>query len=85
MEPGRLLERITKGHYHNIHFRDLCGLVEALGFQVDRTEGSHRVFVHPRVPRSLPLQPARGRAKPYQARQVLQLIARYNLRLEAEP
>ena len=85
MDPERLLERIGEGKYQNVAFRDLCRLVEAVGFSLDRTEGSHFVFVHPRVPRSLPLQALRGKAKDYQVRQVRQLIERYNLELEERP
>lgn len=41
---------------HNVRFRDLLGLAEALGFRVARTEGSHRILTHTGLPlaRSIP-------------------------------
>jgi len=41
--------------------------------------------VHPRVPELINLQSVQGKCKPYQVKQVLELIDRYNLRLEEEP
>ena len=39
---------------------------------------------HPDVPEQVNLQEVEGEAKPYQIRQVLRLVERYNLRLEEE-
>jgi hypothetical protein len=47
-----------------------------------RTEGSHRIYLHPTIPELVNLQDVGGQAKPYQIRQVLRLIERYNLKLE---
>ena len=49
-----------------------------------RQEGSHRAFVQTQVVEILNLQPIRGEAKPYQIRQFLRLIEKYNLELENE-
>jgi len=57
-------------------------LVESFGFELRRTSGSHHIFVHPDVPELLNLQEVRGQAKPYQIRQLLDLVERYNLELE---
>ena len=59
-------------------------LVEAFGFELRRTSGSHHVFVHPSVRELLNLQEVRGQAKPYQIRQFLRLVERYALSLEDE-
>ncbi|MBA3375791.1 MAG: type II toxin-antitoxin system HicA family toxin [Actinobacteria bacterium] len=59
-------------------------LVEAFGFELRRTTGSHHVFVHPDVRELLNLQEVRGQAKPYQVRQFLRLVERYALSLEDE-
>ena len=40
--------------------------------------------MHPRVPELINLQSVRGKCKPYQVKQVLELIDRYNLTLEEE-
>jgi len=53
-----------------------------MGFRMQRTSGSHHIFVHPGLPELLNLQEVRGEAKPYQIRQLLRLVERYNLRLE---
>jgi hypothetical protein len=42
----------------------------------------HHIFSHPGVPELVNLQEVRGEAKPYQVRQFLRLVERYNLLLE---
>jgi predicted RNA binding protein YcfA (HicA-like mRNA interferase family) len=69
---------------HNVRFRDLLGLAEALGFRVARIEGSHHILVNPDVPELLNLQEVRGEVKPYQVRQLLHLIERHNLTLRED-
>ncbi|HSI98500.1 MAG TPA: type II toxin-antitoxin system HicA family toxin [Gaiellaceae bacterium] len=49
MDPRQLLARVTRGDLANVSFSDLQRLVEAFGFELRRTSGSHRVFVHPDV------------------------------------
>ena len=39
-------------------------------------------FKHPAIPGLINLQEVRGEGKPYQIRQFLRLVERYNLRLE---
>ena len=85
MNRGRLLERLRRGHVQNVSFEDFCELLEGLGFRLVRTVGSHRHFGHPALPEPFTVQPRRGDAKPYQLRQFLRLIDRYNLRLEDGP
>ena len=85
MNRRRLLERLRNGHLHNVSFDDFCALVEGLGYQLDRTTGSHRAYVHRQLGLLLSLQPLRGEAKPYQIRELLRDVERYNLRLEGEP
>ena len=84
MNPRFLLERLRRGHHENLDFADFCRLVEAFGFRLQRTKGSHSSFGHPRVPELLILQPRRGKAKAYQVRQFLRFVERYNLTTEAE-
>ena len=47
-----------------------------------RVSGSHYIFEHPDVPEVLNLQPRRGEAKPYQIRQFMAIVDKYNLYLE---
>jgi predicted RNA binding protein YcfA (HicA-like mRNA interferase family) len=81
MQPGKLLARISHGDLQNVSFSDFCRLVEALGFSMSRTSGSHRIYAHPDIPELVNVQDVGGVAKPYQIRQVLRLVERYNLRL----
>ncbi len=83
MRPRRLLKRILNNP-HNVRFRDLLGLTEALGFRIERTEGSHHILTHPDIPELLNLQEVKGEVKPYQVRQLLHLIERHNLTLREE-
>ncbi len=66
----------------NIRFRDLCRLVERLGYVERRHAGSHHIYKHP-TRTDLPmlnLQMGRGgKAKPYQVKQVLAVIDDYGL------
>jgi len=48
---------------------------------LDRTRGSHHIFVHPDIAELLSVQPRKdGKAKPYQLRQFLKLIEEYSLK-----
>jgi hypothetical protein len=80
----KLLEKLERGHVKNVSFRDLVTLVEGFGFREVRQEGSHRAFARAQVSELLNLQAVRGEAKPYQIRQFLRLVERYNLQLEDE-
>jgi predicted RNA binding protein YcfA (HicA-like mRNA interferase family) len=84
VNPARLLARLLAGRLANVGFSDLLRLVEALGFELSRVSGSHRVYSHPDVVELLCLQPDRGEAKPYQVRQLLALVQGYNLKLRGK-
>ncbi len=55
-----------------------------MDFVLARISGSHHVFVHSRLPELINLQDVGGEAKPYQVRQFLRLVERYNLGLERD-
>jgi predicted RNA binding protein YcfA (HicA-like mRNA interferase family) len=76
------MRRIASGATANVDFADFRRLVEAYGFHLLRVTGSHHAFGHPAVPELLNLQPVSGEAKPYQIRQFLRLVERYDLRVE---
>ena len=79
MNRRQLLKRLARGAVQNVAFADMVGLVEGLGFRQQRVSGSHHIFVHPEVPELVNLQNVSGEAKPYQIRQLLRLVERYNL------
>jgi predicted RNA binding protein YcfA (HicA-like mRNA interferase family) len=84
MKRRRLLKRISEGQLKNIAFGDMINMVEGFGFRLDRVTGSHHIFVHEGIPELVNLQEVKGEVKPYQIRQFLRLIERYNLKLEDE-
>jgi predicted RNA binding protein YcfA (HicA-like mRNA interferase family) len=85
MDERKLLIRLARGAVTNVAFADLCNLAEGLGFELRRVSGSHHVFAHPDIPQLINLQSLQGQAKPYQVRQLLRLVERYNLRLKDRP
>jgi predicted RNA binding protein YcfA (HicA-like mRNA interferase family) len=64
-----------------VRFSEAIALAEAFGFRLDRINGSHHIFIHPEIPELLNLQNDNGKAKPYQIKQLLQLVEEYNLQL----
>jgi len=77
-----LLKLLSQGTLRNVAFADMTSLVEGFGFRLARVSGSHHIFTHPGIPELVNLQEVTGEAKPYQIRQFLRLVERYNLRLE---
>jgi len=65
-----------------VKFSDMVALIEAFGFRLSRVSGSHHIYVHADIPELVNLQNVDGQAKPYQIRQLLKLVERYNLLLE---
>ncbi|SHJ24390.1 hypothetical protein SAMN02745146_2593 [Hymenobacter daecheongensis DSM 21074] len=69
----------------NIDFAALCGLLLKLGFS-QRVKGSHHIFARTGVEEIINLQSnSEGRAKPYQVKQVRDLLQKYNLTLDPTP
>ena len=79
-KPDKVFERVMEGRGAT-SFRDFERLLFALGFTHDRTSGSHRIYVHPRVSRPLSVQPRGKDAKPYQVRQLRAMIEEFDLSL----
>ncbi len=46
--------------------------------------GGHHIFGHPDIPELVNLQEVGGQAKPYQLRQFLRLVERYNVKMEQD-
>jgi predicted RNA binding protein YcfA (HicA-like mRNA interferase family) len=67
-----------------MRFDEMVALAEAFGFHLSRVKGSHHIFVHPQVRELVNLQNVGGKAKPYQVRQFLRLVERYNLTMGDE-
>jgi hypothetical protein len=75
----KLIFRILSGTSDGgIAFSELRALLARLGF-VCRVKGDHFIYVKPGVDEILNLQPRGGEAKPYQIRQIRNVILKYRL------
>ena len=75
----KLLEKMLSGSTKNIRFDDMLSLMPAFGFTLARISGSHHIFSHDGIPELINLQNVHGQVKPYQIKQFLALVERYNL------
>lgn len=64
----------------NVPFTGLVNLLKALGFD-ERIRGDHHIFTMDDVEEIINLQPKGSKAKPYQVKQVRNILLRYNLSL----
>ena len=82
---AKLLRKILRGDSdRNVGFDELCDLLRQLGFD-ERHRGSHHIFTKAAVPEIVNLQPlSGGGAKPYQVKQVRQVIQRHELAREVD-
>ena len=62
----------------NIEFKPLCNLLTKLGFN-ERIKGDHHIFTKNDVDEIINMQPLKSKAKPYQVKQVRNLIVKYHL------
>lgn len=62
----------------NIRFADLQMVLERLGFRC-RIKGDHFIYTKDGIEEILNLQPLGNRAKPYQVKQVRNVILKYRL------
>jgi predicted RNA binding protein YcfA (HicA-like mRNA interferase family) len=75
----KFLKRFTDGQTDaDIAFDELCALLERLGFQV-RIRGSHHIFTKTGIEEIINVQPLGTRAKPYQVKQVRNILRSYQL------
>ena len=64
----------------NVPFETLCNLLKRLGFD-EQIKGDHHIFTKDDVEEILNLQPKDGKGKPYQVKQVRDVILRYHIRI----
>lgn len=75
----RLLECILRGTSDvNIPFAQMCQLLKKLGFE-ERIRGSHHIFTKDGIKEIMNLQSRGAKAKPYQVKQVRNVILKYKL------
>lgn len=75
----KLLVTILRGASDaNIPFEGLCLLLKRLGFD-ERIRGDHHIFTRTGIEEILNLQPKGSKAKPYQVKQVRNVILKHKL------
>lgn len=80
VKKQKLYQRLISSQ-KNVKFNDFVTIIIAFGFSFNRITGSHHIYDHPNVPQSVSIQPDKSQAKPYQIRQFLRLVEKYNLKL----
>ena len=81
---SRIRERVLLGSSDaNIDFSDLRKLLIELDFN-ERMKGSHHIFNRPGIDEIINIQPNGNKAKPYQVKQVRNIILKYKLELADE-
>lgn len=78
-----LLQVLRGASDANVSFADLCSLLRHLGFE-ERIRGSHHIFAKEGILEILNLQPRGTKAKPYQVKQVRQVIVHYKMAGESD-
>lgn len=75
----KVIEKVLCGTSdRNVSFKELCQTLHHLGFQ-ERIKGSHHIFFKEGLPEILNLQPKDSQAKPYQVKQVREVIIKYGI------
>ena len=75
----KLLIKILSGTSdRNISFSELQGLLERLGFNC-RIKGDHFIYTKDGIEEIINIQPDNGKAKPYQVKQVREIILKYRM------
>ena len=74
----KLYKQVLANPGGQLSFRDFVILIEAVGFRLSRTRGSHRSYVHASCPRLLVIQPMGKDAKRYQVRE-FDMLEEYGL------
>ena len=81
LNKKKLLKRIYNNP-KNVRFSDFTIIAEAFGFFPVRSEGSHNIYKNSKINEWINIQSMDGEAKPYQVKQFLALVEKYNLKME---
>ena len=79
----KLTAKILSGRADkNFDFHDLCYILDRAGFDARAGKGSHRIYSKDGVVEIVNIQPRNGKAKPYQVKQVRELLLKYKIDIE---
>ena len=81
----KVIDKLLSGESdHNFDFPDLVNLMENLGFH-HRVTGSHHIFYQEFINEIINIQPLKeNKGKPYQVKQIRNLILKYKLTIVSE-
>lgn len=71
-------------HAHELSFNEVQRLIEQLGFRQVSISRLHFIYAHDQIRELLSLQNVDGKVKPWQVRQVLYLVHKYQLQGAAQ-
>ncbi|GHV71192.1 toxin HicA [Spirochaetia bacterium] len=75
----KILQKVLSGRQDTcIGFSETISLLQNLGFSL-RIKGSHHIFFCDGIDEIINIQPDGSQAKPYQVKQIRELIVRYHL------
>ena len=83
MNPRKILKKIMENS-KNVGFNDMATLVESYSFCLTRVSGSHHIFINPEIKELVNIQNVNGQIKPYQIKQFLKLVEKYNLQIKED-
>ena len=80
----KLVQKILSGRQDSsIPFQEVVSLLKSLDFSL-RIKGSHHIFYREGIEELINIQPEGSKAKPYQVKQVRDLIVKYRLEVSDE-
>ena len=74
-----LLKLLSGASDKNFSFDDLVSILMTLEFQLKSVKGSHHIFIKNGIEEIINIQPIGSKAKPYQVKQVRDLVIKYKL------
>lgn len=78
----KLLQHIlTRKGDANVPFKGLCSLLRRLGFE-ERIWGDHDIFSMANLEEIVNIQPKGTQAKPYQVKQIRDIVLRHGIKIE---
>ena len=81
MNPKKMLKKLLENS-KNVGFNDMVMLIGCYGFYLARVSGSHHIFINPDIRELVNIQNVSGQVKPYQIKQFLRLVEKYNIQVK---
>ena len=77
--PDKIWEELLR-HQRNVRFKDFCRVIEWFGFDKKGGKGSHLTYYLSGVREILDVQSFGSEAKPYQIKQLINVVKLYGLK-----